>query len=136
MTKRAAQPDVADQVGAIVHDAERLISEQIRLLRAEIGGQLVHARTAAVSLGAGAGLADAGGLLTTLMLVHGLQKATGLPAWVCYGLVGGTMGAAGAGLLLRASREIAQIDLTHLPQTKEAFRENLSWAREQVGLTS
>jgi hypothetical protein len=89
-----------------------------------------------VSFGVGAGLAASGGMLTTLMLVHGLHRATGLPLWVCYGLVGGALGAAGAGFLSRASRQMSRVDLTDLPQSAQALKENLSWAKEQVQLAT
>jgi hypothetical protein len=123
-------PDVTTLLKDIVRDTEKLIGQQFDLLRTELKQELDQAKSAAVSLGAGAGLTAAGGVLATLMLVHGLHRATGLPLWGCYGLVGGVLGAAGAGLLARGWKGVAGLEFPP-PQTTQTLRENFTWPEGQ-----
>jgi hypothetical protein len=129
---KAHEPDLANLVREIVRDSETLIGQQLDLLRAEVRRELGEAKGAAVMIGAGAGLVATGGVLTVLMAVHGLQRATRLPLWGCYGLVGGLLGAAGAGLLAAGGREAAGVHLIPPPETMGALRENLEWIKEQA----
>jgi len=73
-----------------------------------------------------------GGVLTTLMLVHGLQRATRLPLWGCYGLVGGAFGAFGAGLLVGGMRKASDVHLAAPPESLAALKENLAWIGDQA----
>jgi hypothetical protein len=111
---------------------EHLVAQQVDLLRSEVRQELGEAKAAAASMGAGVGLVAAGGLLSTLMLVHALHKATGLPLWACYGLVGGAAGAAGAGLLAAGRKGAEGVRLLPPPRTARAVKENLTWLKEQV----
>lgn len=130
-----AGTDLTALVGDILQDLERLVGQQFDLLRAEVRQGLERAKSAAVSFGAGGGLLAAGGVLGVLALVHGLHKATRLPLWSCYGLVGSLLGAAGAGLLANGVRQAAGVNL--IPeQTGAALKENLSWLKEQVTAAS
>jgi hypothetical protein len=70
------------------------------------------------------------GLLSAHMLVHGLHRATRLPLWGCYGLIGGALGPVGIGLLDRAPRQARHIEL--VPQTAEALQENVAWLKQQA----
>jgi uncharacterized membrane protein YqjE len=126
-----AEPDLMALVKEVVNDSETLAGQQLRLLRVELQEELAHAREAALLLGAGAGLVATGGVFSTVALVHALHKATRLPLWCCYGLVGGLLGAAGAGLLASGRERAAGVRLPP-PQTMSALRENLEWLKEQV----
>jgi hypothetical protein len=127
-----AGPELTTLVKEIVHDSEALVGQQLRLLRSELREEWVNAQEAALLLGAGAGLVATGGLFSSLALVHALHKATRLSLWACYGLVGGMLGVAGAGLLAAGRERAAGVRLPP-PQTMEALRENLEWLKEQVG---
>ena len=87
--------DMSGLVRAIAGDAERLIGQHAALVREEIREGLSPAPAALAAIGAGAGLVAAGGVLGSLMVVHGLHKSTRIPLWGCYGLVGGALAAAG-----------------------------------------
>jgi hypothetical protein len=115
----------------VLTDVQKLIADHIDLLRAEVRQDLRRAGTAAASLGTGAGLAALGGIMGTLMVVHLLHRATRLPLWTCYGLVGGALGVGGAALLSSAAREVAQLGRV-APQTARAVREDIAWAKEQA----
>jgi len=129
---KAQEPDLTTLVKEIIHDSEALIGQQLRLLRSEVREELDQAKDAALAIGAGAGLVATGGVLTALMAVHALHKATRLPLWGCYGLVGGLLGATGAGLLAVGRREAAGVQLAPPPRTTEALKENLAWLKEQT----
>jgi hypothetical protein len=129
--KHQNEPDVPTLVKDVVDDTQRLLGQQMDLLRSEVRQGLERARSAAVSLGTGAGLTAAGGLLSTFMLVHGLNRATRLPLWACYGVVGGLLGAAGLRLLAVGRREAQGVRLVP-EQTVEALQENLSWLKDQA----
>jgi hypothetical protein len=130
--EKSEGPDLTTLLKEIVEDSETLLEQQMRLLRAEVQEQLQRTGEAALSLGAGAGLVATGGLFSALMVVHALHKATRLPLWGCYGVVGGTLGALGASLLVAGRREAANIRLLPPPRTAAALRENLSWIKEQT----
>jgi hypothetical protein len=41
------------------------------------------------------------------MTVHALQRVTGIPFWLSYGLVGGTLGLAGSTLVATGAKQAA-----------------------------
>jgi len=128
--RKAQEPDLTTLVKEIVQDTETLIGQQLGLLRSEVTRELDHAKEAALAIGAGAGLVATGGVLSAMMAVHALHKATRLPLWSCYGLVGGLLGAAGAGLLAAGRTEALGVRLVPPPQSAEALKENLSWLKD------
>jgi hypothetical protein len=82
-------------------------------------------------LGAGAGLVATGGAFSAVALVHALHRATRLPLWGCYALMGALLGAAGAGFLADGRARASGVRLPP-PETTAALRENLEWLKEQV----
>ena len=82
------------------------------------------------AIGAGAGLVAAGGVLGTLMVVHGLHRSTRIPLWGCYGLVGGALASAGIGLVAAGTRRAAGIRLVPR-ETIAVLREDVSWLKDQ-----
>lgn len=127
--------DLPDLIGAVLHDTATLASQHADLLRAELRADLAEAGLAAASVGAGAGLTAAAGVLGSLMLVHKLHDATRIPLWGCYGLVGGALGALGAGLIASGVRRAAALDLVPR-QTAAALREDLDWLKHQAAQLS
>ena len=61
-----------------------------------------------------------------------IWKATRLPLWGCYGLVGGAVGAFGAGLLVGGMRKAGDVHLAAPPQSLAALKENLAWIGDQA----
>lgn len=123
--------DLTTLAGKVVHDSEKLIGEQVALLRAELGQEFQRAGNAAFTIIVGVGLATAGVIFLGLMLAHFVHLVTVLPLWCCYAVVGGAAGVAGF-LLARSGRgKLAEVrDI--LPQTVEAVKENLTWLKKQV----
>jgi hypothetical protein len=125
------EPDLSTLVRGIVNDAETLIGQQFELLRGEIRQELGQAGVAALAMGSGAVLMATGGALAALMAVHGLHRATRLPLWACYGLLGGALGGVGFELLAAGRRRAAGVPL--MPrQTVEALKENIAWLKDQA----
>ena len=125
------RPRVPDLVGGPIADIEKLIGQHFDLLRTELQREMEKAGKAAATLGAGAGAAALGGLLGAMTLVHLLHDATRLPLWICYGAVGGLLGAAGSGLLWRGAQAAADVRL--IPRhTAEVVREELAGAGRQL----
>jgi len=129
---RTAEPSFLELVEGIVADVERLVGQQLELFRGEVNQQLREARSAAASGAVGAGLVAVGGVLSTQMVVHAVQRATRLPLWASYGLVGGLLGGAGLAQLNRARRQAAGVRLTVPPQTAQTLKENMAWLQEQT----
>jgi hypothetical protein len=124
--------DLSQLLSDFLHNSEKLIDLQFRVARREIADEVRKAGTAAVLVGAGAGLLAVGGVFASETAVHLLRRATGLPLWACYGIAAGAAGAAGAGLVRAGSRRAAALQLPALPQTAAALKENLSWLKEQA----
>lgn len=122
------EPGLAEQVGPIVQDAERLVGLHVDLLRSELGQSASAVAPALASLGAGAGLAAAGGLLGAHALVHGLHRSGRVPLWGCYALVGGLLGAAGAGLMAAGGRRLSGVSLVPR-ETLATLWEDLEWVK-------
>ncbi len=123
--------EMSGLVHAIIGDAERLASQHAALVREDIREGLAPMPVALAAVGAGAGLVAAGGMLGALMIVHGLHKATRIPLWGCYGLVGGAMAAAGYELAAAGARRAASVRLVPR-ETIAALREDLSWLKDQI----
>jgi hypothetical protein len=121
-------------VGAIVQDMGSLLGQQLQLLRAELHQEARRAGVGMASFAAGGGLMAAGGLLSGMMLAHLLQRTTRLPLWLCYGAVGGGLGAAGWDLLQKGRGSLAQVQLIPPPESAAALKENVEWAKAQMGL--
>ena len=129
--ERADEPDLSTLLRGVIHDAETLIGLQFDLLRSEVREELHQARDAALSLGSGVALIGMGGVLASFMAVHGLQRATRLPLWACYGIVGGLLGAAGTGLVASGLGQATGVRVVPA-ETAEAFQENLAWIKDQA----
>jgi hypothetical protein len=131
-TKDTNEPGVGALLGDIVDRAETLLRQQGHLVASEARHELRKLAGAALPFGAGAGLLAAGGFLTAVATAHALHRATRLPLWACYGLAAGAAGAAGVRLLQAGRDQVARVQLPALPQTVEAFQENVRWLKEQV----
>jgi len=134
-SERGESQDLTTLVGEVIRDAETLIGQQFDLLRSEIRQEVHQARDAAVSLGTGAALIATGGFLGALATVHAVSRATKLPLWASYGLVGGLVGGAGLALAVSGRRRAERLSLVP-EQTVEALKENLSWAKDQATPTT
>ena len=126
------EPRIATLVSGIVSDGQRLIEQQLTLLRREIEGEIRRMRNAVISLAIGAGTSAVGALLLVAMVVHLLNAYSDLPLWGCYGLVGGVLLGGGALLLYLGGRGAADAHPLAPPQTTQALKENVEWFKHQT----
>jgi hypothetical protein len=119
-------------VSGIVDDVHLLITQQVKLTRAEVQDDLRKAGGVAVILAAGAGVLLLGAILVCLMLVyllHWLTSPAGtdlasVPLWACFGIVGAAFGVLGAGLMAAGKKKYDSTSL--LPENAaHAFKENV-----------
>lgn len=111
-------------VGGILSDVQQLMAQQTRLLRLEIREDLRKARTGAIFLGAGLGVAAVGGLLLCVMLPLLLQALTDWPQWVCFGIFGILFLFIGAGAAYAAAKKFQ--DAATLSESTTTLKENLT----------
>lgn len=130
--ERLDEIDLRTLVSDIAVDAQKLISQQMELVRLELLNEIRQAKTGALSIGAGIGLLAMSGILATHTLVHLLHKSTRLPLWACYGIVAGLSGTVGAKLVHSGGKKIADVQLLPPPQTTQALKENLAWLKQQT----
>jgi len=114
-------------VSGIVHDAQELLSQQLRLFKQEVREDFRKTRDAMGVLALSAGVLLVGSVVLSLMLVHLVAwLAPTWPLWVCYAIVGGGLTSLGALLAWRGVEKLRSFDpLTD--QTAKALEENLEW---------
>jgi len=114
-------------LAGIIHDAQRLLSQQIELVKVEIKEDIRKTLTGVAFIAAGAGLLAVGGLLLCFMVVYLLAWAfPGLELWVCFLIVGGALTLLGVTLLFAALRRFQSFN--PLPeQALAGLKENLQW---------
>jgi hypothetical protein len=111
-------------VSGILTDVQELLAQQMRLLRLEIRDDLHKARTGAIFLGAGLGIAAMGGLLLCVTLPLLLAWLTRWPEWVCFCIFGVVFLFVGGGAAYAALKKFQ--DATSLPETTTTLKENVT----------
>jgi hypothetical protein len=122
-----AERSFSTLMSGIIADVQRLIEQQLSMVRQEIRDDLRKSKQAVSSLALGAGLTAGGNCLLLLMLPLLLNwLVPTLPLWVCFGIVGGVVSAVGGALLYVRFQQTESFDLLS-NQAVEAFKENLKW---------
>jgi hypothetical protein len=126
--QRANDPSLSGLVGGIIDDAQRLMEQQLTLLKHDVRKDIQNAKDTAVLLGAGVGVLAAAGLLLLFMLVHLLfWLADGnLPLWASYAIVGGALALIGGVVLYRGKKKLDTLNVVP-EESAEALKENLQW---------
>ena len=124
-TRPESAPSMSGLVTGIINDAQQLIRQELALARREMQEELTKAKTAAVSMAAGAGLTALGGVLFAFMFVY-LLALTSIPLWGCFAIVAGAISAVGIGLLLAGRTKATEVSLIP-PQTAQTIKENVEW---------
>jgi hypothetical protein len=122
-----SERSVSTLMSGIIADVQRLIEQQLSMVRQEIRDDLRKSKQAASSLALGAALTAGGSVLLLLMLpllLNGLVPT--LPLWACFGVVGGVVSAVGGVLLYVRFQQTESFDLLSNPAV-ESFKENLKW---------
>jgi hypothetical protein len=121
-------------ISGIVDDFQKLMQQQMDMIRAEIRTDWDKAKQALWPLAVGGALAVIGGLLLCLMLVFLLHWGTSppnadpatIPLWGCFGLIGAGLLLAGAGFLGAGYHKFHTFN--PLPeQSAQTLKENVKW---------
>jgi hypothetical protein len=122
----ASAPSMSSLASGILADVQQLIAQQTQLVRLEIREDLRKARTGAIALGAGLGVAAVGGLLLCFMLPYLLFWATNavIPLWACFGIFGVVFLFVGGGAVYAAVKKFQ--DAAALPESAASLKENVA----------
>lgn len=102
---------LSDTTRGLISDIERVLGQRLGRLQKELIQELSKASTAGASLGSGIGLAALGTILGGMGFVHLVNKATGLPLWLCYAGSSAIACSAAAGLLTKGAQQVGEMDI-------------------------
>ncbi len=121
------QPKLSELVSGILTDAQRLVRQQVEMVRAEFKEDVRHTKQAVQYLGIGVVIATLGAIHLTIAAVFLLNYlAPGLPLWACWAIVGGVAVAGGVLAIYLGTRVLARNN--PLPDKSfNALTENVSW---------
>lgn len=125
-TNPAQNGSLTELVAGIFNDGQRLLKQQLDMIRSEVREDLRKSRDVAVYLGLGIGLLSLGGMMLLVALVYLMNFLTGWHLAACWGAVGGATVAFGA-VALAAGRRVMN-SFNPLPEKSfNALQENVSW---------
>jgi hypothetical protein len=118
---------MTELVAGIIEDSQRLLKQQLTLIRSEIKQDLKTTTDAAKYFGIGAAVSVAGGLMLVFALVYLLKWAfPEIHLAGCFAIVGGAFALVGAGLVYGGVRLFKSNN--PLPdQSVQALQENVQW---------
>jgi len=117
---------MTDLVTGIVNDAQRLLRQQIDMLKSEFHEDLRRTKQATVFGGLGIVGLTVGAMSLVFCLVYVLHDKAGFQMWASWGIIGGIFLAAGVVLGLMGRNMFESFN--PLPdKTFHALQENLSW---------
>jgi hypothetical protein len=125
---------ISDLAGGIIDDAQRLLRQEVELVRREMQQEWTKAKTAGTELGLGVGLAAVGGLLLAFTLVYFLNWLTGWHLAGCFAIVGGVLTAAGVALLMRGGHDAGEVNLVP-KQAIQELEDTVSETQEKISQT-
>jgi hypothetical protein len=121
-----SEPSLTQLVSGIIGDAQELMRQQLSMFRTEIKEDVRRTKQALVAMVCGLALVSVGAALLCFMAVYGLEAATELPLWACFGIVGGALAAGGGVAFYAAVRQFNEFN--PLPdESAQALKENLQW---------
>lgn len=129
-----SEPSVTGVITGIVDDFQRLVKQQLDMVRAEVRTDWEKTKQAALPAAAGVGLLGLSGMLFSFMLVFVLHWLTAppdvdpgaLPLWACFGLIAAVLGTAGAALTYLGISRFQTFN--PLPdESVRALQENMQW---------
>lgn len=124
----SGQPSLSELVSGIMSDGQRLVRQQVDMVKAEVKEDLRRTKQTALVFAAGAALIALGAVLLAVSLVYLLEALTApnLPLWACWAIVGGVILLAGGVGVYVGTRVLASYN--PLPDKSfNALQENVSW---------
>lgn len=129
MNELQTEPNVSvtHLVGGIFKDAQKLVEQQLALLRQEVKDDLHKTKEAGLFVICGSVIGLVGGIVLAFMLVELLSwAAPQLPLWACYGIVAAPITAAGCALFCVGIQKFNSFN--PLPdQSVQALKETMQW---------
>lgn len=132
--RNSSDSSVVSVITGIVSDFEKLIGQQIDMVRAEVTVDWNKGKQAAVPISIGSGFLLIGGVMLSFMFVYllhwlttpAVSDTTGFPLWGCYAVVGAFFALVG-GITLYAGLRSVQT-LSPVPEkSTAAIKENVQW---------
>jgi len=106
-------------------DVQNLAVQHLDLFRREINEDVRKTTDAVSSLAIGLAVAQVGGFLLSLMLVHLMMELVPkLPSWACYGIMGLAVSVIGVCAILVGVKKIRSIDGR---QTARVMKDDAKW---------
>jgi len=115
-------------VTGIVHDAQNLMSQQLKLFQVEIRNDMHRTIAATIPILIGGLLSLVAVMILAVMAAHLIAWAwpETVPLWGGYAIVGGALAVVGIGLVFWGKVQFSKF--SPLPeQTMEGLKENLQW---------
>jgi hypothetical protein len=124
-TANGRESSMTGLVAGIIDDFQRLMEQQLRLLRREVQDDFGKTLEALTMLAVGGALAAVAGILVAFALAHGLNAAyPDLPLWGAYAIVGGGLALIGGALLYAGTKRFESFN--PLPdESAQALKENV-----------
>jgi len=123
-------PSVTELVSGIVGDVQNLGMQHLELFRHEVKEDVRKASDAAASLAIGLAVAQVGGILICLMLVHLLSAiAPNLSIWSCYGIVGAVVVAVGALAVANGLTKLKSVE-TLSNEAAQIIKDDARWLNQ------
>jgi hypothetical protein len=127
----AGKPTIIELASGILRDATDILAKEVAAARLEMRDELEKVKSTAMLMGIAAVALMIGGILLALTLVYLLQEFSGLDLWICYGLVGFFISAAGLIVLLMGKRRAAATNLVPTESIEKA-KEDARWITRNV----
>jgi len=122
-----SSPSVTELVSGIVGDVQNLGMQHFALFRHEVKEDVRKASDAVASLAIGLAVAQLGGILICLMLVHLLASlAPDLSLWACYGIVGAVIVVIGAVAVMIGMKKLKSVESLS-KQTAQVIKDDAKW---------
>ena len=119
---------VTSIVSGIVHDAQDLVRQQLKLFQVEIRNDMHRTIAATIPMVIGGFLALVALIILAVMAAHLISWAwpEHIPLWGGFAIVGGTLAVLGLALVFWGKAQFSKF--SPLPdQTMEGLKENLQW---------
>jgi hypothetical protein len=120
------EPTLTELVSGIADDAQRLITQQYQMLRAEVKEDIRRTKSALAYMGFGAAATAVGAMFLVVALPLLINWGFNLPSWAGWAIVGGVLLVVGI-IGLFAGRAIFKKNNPLPDKTLNALEENLSW---------
>jgi Putative Actinobacterial Holin-X, holin superfamily III len=135
----STEPTLTEAIRGVANEFSNLCRQQTAMFRAEFQDDWRSAKGAAFEVAMGLIPLALSAMLICFMLVHLLHwlgspaaaQPTGLPLWVCYGIVGALLGSIGGFFIGKGIRTFSKFSHP-LDDSMHALEENVRWLTKRM----